>query len=148
VDPPHAPQGLSQKIVTEDQAFMTKAKQRGVHTRGLIDHVQTGQALRCVRGIDVNDETVGLETMKATCLGGPGHYLGSDQTLGLMQTEYIYPTLADRTSPKEWEELEKPDLLEKATARKEQILSERPAAMFDAATDREIRSRFPIHLSV
>ncbi|MEL7515291.1 MAG: trimethylamine methyltransferase family protein [Pseudomonadota bacterium] len=106
-----------------------------------------GQALRCVRGIDVNDETVGLETMKATCLGGPGHYLGSDQTLGLMQTEYIYPTLADRTSPKEWEELERPDLLERATARKEQILSERPAAMFDAATDREIRSRFPIHLS-
>ena len=48
-----------------------------------------GQAMRCVRGIEVNEETVGIETMRNTCLGGPGHYLGSDQTLSLMQTEYF-----------------------------------------------------------
>ncbi|MDA9059637.1 trimethylamine methyltransferase family protein, partial [Planktomarina temperata] len=82
-----------------------------------------GQAMRCVRGIEVSEDTVGLETMRATCLGGPGHYLGSDQTLSLMQTEYIYPVLADRSSPKEWQEKDRPDLIEQAVARKEALIA-------------------------
>ncbi len=105
-----------------------------------------GQALRCVRGIEVNDETLGFATMQEVCLKGPGHYLGSDQTLGLMQTEYVYPKTADRTSPKEWEERGKPDLLRNATARKEQILNQPSQAQFDPVTDAAIRARFNIHL--
>jgi len=105
-----------------------------------------GQAMRCVRGIDVNEETIGLETMRSVCLDGPGHYLGSDQTLKLMQTEYVYPETADRFSPKEWEEKGKPDLLEKAVARKEAILAQRPAAMYSAELDAALRARFRIHL--
>ena len=50
-----------------------------------------GQAMRLVRGIDVTPDSTSIEAMKQVCLGGPGHYLGSDQTLKLMQTEYIYP---------------------------------------------------------
>lgn len=105
-----------------------------------------GQALRCVRGIEVTEDTVSLEVIRKTCLEGPGHYLGSEQTLGLMQTEYLYPALADRTSPKEWAELDKPDLIKKAIAKKEQILSKPSAANFDPATDAAIRSKFKIHL--
>ncbi|MDU8913092.1 trimethylamine methyltransferase family protein [Aestuariicoccus sp. MJ-SS9] len=105
-----------------------------------------GQALRCVRGIDVDEDALSLETMRATCLGGPGHYLGSDQTLSRMQTDYVYPSLGDRSSPKEWEEKGRPDLIARATTRKEEILSHRAAARFDAASDRAIRDRFPIHL--
>jgi len=107
-----------------------------------------GQALRCVRGIEVNDDTLGLEAMRATCIGGPGHYLGSDQTLRLMQTEYIYPATADRSSPKEWEELGKPDLLENATARMNAILGEGSKCRLPPDTDRAIRERFNIHLPV
>ncbi len=106
-----------------------------------------GQALRCTRGIEVTEDSVSLETIRATCIGGPGHYLGSEQTLGLMQTEYAYPTLADRSSPKEWLEMDRPDLLVKATARKDDILSQRAAARFDPQTDAAIRARFHIHLS-
>jgi trimethylamine--corrinoid protein Co-methyltransferase len=105
-----------------------------------------GQALRCVRGIEVTDDTLALETMRATCLGGPGHYLGSDQTLSLMQTEYIYPATANRQSPKEWEEKSKPDLLIEATKRKEAILAQRAAARFAPDVDQAIRARFAIHL--
>ena len=105
-----------------------------------------GQALRCVRGIEVTEDTVSLEVIRATCLEGPGHYLGSDQTLSLMQTEYIYPTLADRSSPKEWLELDRPDLLSRATARKREILATRAAARFAPSVDQAIRDRFAIHL--
>ena len=105
-----------------------------------------GQALRCVRGIEVDEDTLSLETMRAVCLGGPGHYLGTDQTLARMQTDYAYPALGDRTSPKEWEEVGKPDLIKAATARKERILATRSAARFDPITDTAIRKRFKIHL--
>ncbi len=105
-----------------------------------------GQALRCVRGIDVTEDTLSLETMRATCLGGPGHYLGSDQTLALMQTEYVYPATANRFSPKEWDEKGKPDLVEQARRRKESILSRPSAARFAPEVDAAIRAKFRIHL--
>ncbi|MEK9641162.1 MAG: trimethylamine methyltransferase family protein [Paracoccaceae bacterium] len=107
-----------------------------------------GQAMRCVRGIEVTEDTVSVDVIRETCMGGPGHYLGSDQTLSVMQTEYIYPELGDRTSPKEWDELGKPDLIQKAIARKEAILSEPSSARFAPDVDRAIREAFKIHLPV
>jgi trimethylamine--corrinoid protein Co-methyltransferase len=105
-----------------------------------------GQAMRCVRGIEVTEDSVSLDVIRKTCLSGPGHYLGSDQTLSLMQTEYIYPALGDRTSPKEWNELGKPDLIKKAIGRKDSILSEPSAAQFPPEIDLAIRKMFNIHL--
>ena len=102
-----------------------------------------GQALRCVRGIEVTEDTVALETMRQVCLGGPGHYLGSDQTLKLMQTEYTYPKVGNRMSPKEWEEAKKPCLLEAAAARKKTILDQAPSQIAPDL-DRAIRAAFPI----
>ncbi len=106
-----------------------------------------GQAMRCVRGIEVNEETVGIETMRNTCLGGPGHYLGSDQTLSLMQTEYFYPVLADRNSPKEWDEKDRPDLLQNAILRKETLINSPTPATLNPVLDAKIRERFKIHLA-
>jgi len=105
-----------------------------------------GQSLRCVRGIEVNEKNLSLDTMRSVCLEGPGHYLGSDQTLGLMQTDYIYPTIGDRSSPKEWIEKGKPNLIQSATSLKDEILSKPSAAQFDPATDAAIRQKFNIHL--
>jgi trimethylamine---corrinoid protein Co-methyltransferase len=105
-----------------------------------------GQSLRCVRGIEVTDEALSLDTMRKVCLEGPGHYLGTDQTLELMQTDYVYPALGDRNSPKEWEERGKPDLIAEAIKRKHEILAQPSRAMFDVATDARIRARFNIHL--
>ena len=84
--------------------------------------------------------------MRTTCLGGPGHYLGSDQTLSLMQTEYVYPLLADRLSPKEWDENNRPDLIQNAIARKETLINAISPAQLDPIVDAEIRKRFRIHL--
>ncbi|MEO1531293.1 MAG: trimethylamine methyltransferase family protein [Pseudomonadota bacterium] len=102
-----------------------------------------GQVLRCVRGIEVTDENISLETMKAVCLGGPGHYLGQAQTLGIMESEYVYPAVADRTSPKEWVEIGRPDLVQKAIERKNRILAA-ATPLVDPQTDAAIRESFPI----
>jgi len=105
-----------------------------------------GQALRCVRGIEVNDDTLALDQMREVCIGGPGHYLGTEQTLGRMEQDHVYPNLGNRMSPKEWVENDKPDLIEAAIARKNAILGQRSAARFDPAVDALIRERFNIHL--
>jgi trimethylamine--corrinoid protein Co-methyltransferase len=104
-----------------------------------------GQVQRCVRGIDVTEDSVSLETMRSVCLEGPGHYLGHDQTLQLMQTEYVYPAVANRSSPKEWAELGKPDLIQKAIERKNRILREAAPSLIDAEADRAIRKRWQIY---
>lgn len=106
-----------------------------------------GQAERCVRGIEVNEDTVSIEAMREVCLEGPGHYLGHGQTLDLMQRDYVYPRLADRLSPKEWAEVGKPDLLDKAIARKRAILDAPRKVLIDPETDKAIRERFSIHLA-
>ena len=103
-----------------------------------------GQVLRCVRGIDVTEDSVSIESMKSVCLEGPGHYLGSDQTLELMQTEYIYPVVADRLSPKEWAEVGKPDLLARARDRMQTILQQSTEPLFEKETDSAIRAAFNI----
>lgn len=103
-----------------------------------------GQVLRCVRGIDVTEDSTSIEAMKAVCIDGPGHYLGSDQTLALMQTEYIYPALGNRMSPKEWNEADRPILIDQAIARKNKILDE-AKIKFDPAFDAAIRADYNIY---
>ena len=103
-----------------------------------------GQAMRCVRGIEVTEDNTSIETMKQVCLGGPGHYLGSEQTLALMQTEYIYPAVANRMSPKEWNEAKKPLLLDKAIERKNTILA-KAGCMVAPDIDAAIRAKYRMH---
>ena len=35
----------------------------------IIDNDMLGQCMRCVRGIEVNDQTIGIQVMKDVCMG-------------------------------------------------------------------------------
>jgi trimethylamine--corrinoid protein Co-methyltransferase len=63
-----------------------------------------------------------------------------------MQTEYIYPALGDRTSPKEWLEIGRPDLIQKAIARKREILDGFYPQHLPYEIDKAVRAKFNIHL--
>ena len=112
----------------------------------VIDNDAIGAALRTVRGIEVNDDTLSLETIRDVCLNGPGHYLGHAQTLGLMQTEYLYPQAADRSSPKEWAENHSPSILDHAIKKTREILDSHYPTHIPDNIDRRIREQFPIKL--
>ena len=103
-----------------------------------------GAALRCVRGVEVTDETLALEAMRAVCLEGPGHYLGTESTLSVMQSEYVYPTLGCRISPKEWQEAGRPDLIAKARVRRAEIMAGPNIAAFAPELERSLRARFDL----
>jgi trimethylamine--corrinoid protein Co-methyltransferase len=138
--------GLSGLNMVYEAAGMHASLLGFCHESLIIGDDLIGQAMRCVRGIEVTDETMALDQMAAVCMGGPGHYLGTAETLGRMEMDNVYPALGDRTSPKEWAERGKPDLIERATARKNEILSERSAARFDPLLDAALRAKFNIHL--
>lgn len=140
--------GLSGLNMVYEAAGMHASLLGFCHESLIMGNDLIGQALRCVRGIEVTDETLAIDQIKSVCLDGPGHYLGTPQTLARMQSDYVYPDLGNRMSPKEWDETSKPDLIENAIARKEDILAQRSGARFDPELDRALRNRFVIHLPV
>lgn len=113
----------------------------------VIDNDMLGAINRTVRGIEVNDETLSIEAMRDVCVEGPNHYLGHEQTLALMQKEYIYPDVGDRTSPKEWAEQNKPVLNEVARKKVDDILSTHFPDHIPKDLDARIRERFDIKLA-
>ena len=138
--------GLAGLNMVYESAGMHASLMGFCHESLIIDNDMLGQAMRCVRGIEVTPETLDLSVLQDVCLDGPGHYLGHNHTISLMQTEYVYPSLSDRSSPKEWEENGKPNLVELATARKEQILASPPPSHISDQLDSTLREKYPVHL--
>ena len=63
-----------------------------------------------------------------------------------METDYIYPDLADRSAPGIWEEEGSPDIMKRAQASVKQVLSSHYPRHLDEKTDTSIRAKFPIRL--
>jgi trimethylamine--corrinoid protein Co-methyltransferase len=114
----------------------------------VIDDDLIGGVLRTVRGIEVNEDALSVEAIRQVCTEGPGHFLGHGQTLELMQSEYIYPEVGDRASPKEWIEQGSTDITERARARTAEILSRHYPEHIATEIDDEIRRRFAVKLGV
>jgi len=112
----------------------------------LIDNDMLGSINRNVRGIEVTEDSLSVEVIRHVCLEGPGHYLGSDQTLNLMQKDYVYPAISNRMSPKEWLEAGKPDIVERAAARKREILTSYYPDYIPRDLDDRIRAKHDIRL--
>jgi trimethylamine--corrinoid protein Co-methyltransferase len=112
----------------------------------LLDNDVLGATLRLTRGIEVNEQTLSFDNIMNICASGEGHYLGSGQTIEVMQSEYLYPEFSDRTSPTVWEDSGKPTLLGKAVSRKREILASYFPNHISPEIDEKIRAEFPIAL--
>ena len=94
------------------------------HESLVIDNDIIGAVLRTMRGIEVDDEALSVEVIREVCLEGPATILAARQTLELMQNDYVYPLVGDRTSPKEWIELGSTDVVERAARKAGEILGQ------------------------
>lgn len=112
----------------------------------VLDNDMIGGILRAARGIEVDEDTLSLNVIKDVCVDGPGHFLGHDQTLNRMQSDYFYPQTSDRNTPLEWAEKGAPDLLEQAREKTKELLSRPAPDHIDPDIDKQIRQRFPIKL--
>jgi trimethylamine---corrinoid protein Co-methyltransferase len=112
----------------------------------VIDNDTIGSVLRSVRGIEVNNETLSIDAIRHVCLDGPGHFLGHNQTMELMETEYVYPGVACRASPKEWVEQGSPSFNARAQQKTRDILNSHFPTHINADLDEAIRRGFDIKL--
>jgi len=113
----------------------------------LLDNDVLGGCMRMVKGLTVNKETLGFDVLKDVCLNEKGHYLGSSQTIDVMQTEYIYPETYNRLSPGDWHDAGKPEAIETAVEKTKEILASHYPKHISDEVDNKIREEFPIFLS-
>jgi len=64
-----------------------------------------GAINRSVRGIEIDNETLAVNTIEDVCLHGPEHFLSHTSTLSRMQKDYVYPEVGNRFPPDLWKEM-------------------------------------------
>ena len=111
----------------------------------VIDESMLSGVLRGVRGIEVDDRTLAMESIERA-IHGDGHFLGDGLTLEMMQSEFVYPKLADRQSIDAWLESGSPDIRSRAREIAREILARHYPTHIDPGDDARIRARFPILL--
>ena len=110
----------------------------------VIDDDMCGAILRSVQGVQMTDSAIDLERIEAVATG-EGHYLGEAQTLELMKSEYVYPSLGNRQSMSDWQDAGSPTIWDAAITRTRDLLRDPPTHL---PKDREaaIRSILDIRL--
>ena len=128
------------------QACGMQASLLGASLEGyVVDNDMLGAILRSVRGVEVDPEAIGADVI-AEVARGEGHYLGHSQTLARMERDYVYPEVADRRPPADWEERGGQDMRARARERARRILSDHFPDHLDPAADHALRARYDILL--
>ena len=111
----------------------------------LIDNDMCGAILRTIRGIEVSDEMLDLDSIERV-VTGEGHFLGEPQTLQIMKTEYVYPQLGDRQSVADWIDSGCETIWHRAQESVQNILQHRSGYLANSR-DKSIRNHFDIKLN-
>lgn len=100
---------------------------------------------RTIRGVEVNEETLGFDAICAA-VQGDGHFLGSTQTIAAMERDYFYPKIADRDAPVTWDENGRPDAWSRARTKARQVLADHHPTYLSPDAEARIRDEFNILL--
>lgn len=111
----------------------------------VIDNDMLGGVLRSIRGAEVNAETLATEVI-TDVVNGEGHYLGHGQTLARMESDYVYPEIADRQVPSAWTESGSKDMLIRGREAVERLLASHYPSCISPQVDDKLRQRFEIIL--
>ncbi len=137
--------GLAGANMIYESAGMTASLLGASFEAFILDDEMLGHVHRAVRGIEVTEETLGMDAIREAVLG-EGHFLGGDDTMASMSRDYFYPLLADRDPPVTWEEKGAPDAWSIAREKAREILARPDPGYLSAATDTWARERFHILL--
>lgn len=112
----------------------------------IVDDEMLSHVYRTMRGIEVNEETMGYDAI-VEAVTGEGHFLGGAHTMAAMQRDYFYPELADRDEPRTWAEKGALTLWDKARDQARDVLGNHFPHYVPADADAKIRDRYNILLS-
>jgi trimethylamine--corrinoid protein Co-methyltransferase len=112
----------------------------------VVDDEMLSHVYRVLRGVEVNEETLGFEAIR-DAVYGEGHFLGGAHTLSAMQRDYFYPSqMSDRDHPKAWEEKGAQHMWQRANQKARDILASHHPNYLQQDVDQKIRDRFNILL--
>ncbi len=111
----------------------------------VIDNDMLGAILRSTTPVEVSDDTLAPGIIEEVVLG-EGHYLGHAETLKRMKSDFLYPRVADRRSPGDWESAGAHDIRHRARLHAREILQRHYPSHLGRAARETIRGKFDIRL--
>ncbi|MBT3139783.1 methyltransferase [Phaeobacter gallaeciensis] len=132
-------------IVT--QAAGMQASLLGVsHAAYVSDNDLLGNILRTIRGIEATPDNIAADVIAQVCRG-QGHYLGEKHTFNRMKSDYYYPDIGDRRTPREWQEDGAQPIGDVAREKARDLLASHFPTHIPDAVDRSVRASFDIRLT-
>jgi trimethylamine--corrinoid protein Co-methyltransferase len=111
----------------------------------VLDNEMLSHIHRTIRGVEVNEETLGFDAIKEAVYG-EGHFLGGSHTMDAMQRDYYYPKIANRDDPRSWADNGCVDAWSAAKQKAISILDSHHPDYLSFDADQKIRERFNILL--
>ncbi len=111
----------------------------------LIDNDMLGAILRSLAPVEVSAETLNT-AITAEVVNGEGHFLGRAETLQRMQSDFLYPGIADRSDHEVWAANGAKDIRTVANQQVHDFLQQHRPMHIPASVDKVIREQFDIRL--
>jgi len=108
----------------------------GAHEMAVIDNEIIGRVERAIRGIDVNEVTLALETIAK--VGPDGNYLMESHTQQHFRKEHFMPRVSDRDMLETWDKKGRKSMVDHAAAEVERILKQHQPREIDAGLSEEL----------
>ncbi|MCP4010337.1 MAG: trimethylamine methyltransferase [Proteobacteria bacterium] len=138
--------GLAGCNMVYESSGMTASLLGASYEAFVIDDEMLSHVYRVLRGIEVNEQTLGFEAVREAVYG-EGHFLAANHTMQAMERDYFYPSeLSDRTPPVTWQEQGASDMWQRANRKVRDILAHHHPAYLNTAVDQKIRRQFNIRL--
>lgn len=111
----------------------------------VLDNEMLSHIYRTIRGVEVNEETLGFDAIMEA-VTGEGHFLGGAHTMAAMERDYYYPEFANRDTPRVWGDSGAPDAWSVAREKAKSVLAEHHPQYIEKSADNQIRNSQKIHL--
>ncbi len=107
----------------------------------VIDNEIIGMIRRVLAGINVEEDTIGLDVIEK--VGPGGNYIMEEHTVDHMMEEFFYPDLSVRSIFDVWEKDGRPNMMSRANGMVKEILKEKKDGLLDINLISEIKKVFP-----
>jgi trimethylamine--corrinoid protein Co-methyltransferase len=124
-----------------DAAGLIESGMTVAYEQYVIDNEINGMVMRAVRGIEINNESMAVDVVKA--VGTGGNFLAEEHTINHMRSEFFMPQVADRSNRINWEADGALDGREKARKIAKKILNTHKAMPLKNDIIEKIKNEMP-----
>lgn len=133
--------GMSGANFIHDAAGLLEMCQTVAYEQYVIDNEIIGMAMRAIRGVEVNEDTLALDAIER--VGPSGNFLMDEHTRKHMRTEFFQPEVSDRQPRESWEDDGAKPTRQRAIEMAKDLLANHEPLGINQEVDEEIKDEFP-----